>query len=190
MSTYPLKILLIDNLDSFTFNIVDALEKQGAEVLVRTKPEEGITHLVLGPGPGSPHKRDINLLHHYLGRVPILGICLGHQTIGAAFDARIVRAKEPRHGKEEEIIHDQKGLFQGLSSPLLITRYHSLVIEEKTLPACLKVTARSSEGEIMGVRHKDYAVEGVQFHPESIGSTKTFQLFTHFLQKRDTSPIP
>jgi anthranilate synthase/aminodeoxychorismate synthase-like glutamine amidotransferase len=177
LPTHSIKILLIDNLDSFTYNIVDTFEHLGAEVIVGHGPVEGITHLVLGPGPGSPTKDNIRLLHHYLGKVPILGICLGHQTIAAAFGGNIVRAQEPRHGKVESITHDGKGLFQGLSSPLTVTRYHSLVIEERSLPACLEITARSSAGEIMGVRHKDYFLEGVQFHPEAIASHKGSSLF-------------
>lgn len=184
MSSHALKVLFIDNFDSFTFNIVDCLERLGAEVIISDSQKEGITHLLLGPGPGSPSLRDISLLHHYAGKIPIAGICLGHQTIGAAFGASIVRAKEPKHGKVEPIIHDGKGFFAGLSSPMTVTRYHSLVIDEATLPSDLIVTARSSEGEIMGVRHTKYLIEGVQFHPESIASEHSHRLFANFVSSK------
>lgn len=173
--------MLIDNLDSFTYNIVSAFEHLGAEVIIGHGPVEGITHLVLGPGPGSPSARDVGLLHYYLNQVPILGICLGHQTIGAAFGAKIVRANEPRHGKVESIQHDGMGLFQGVKNPLEATRYHSLVIDKKTLPASLEVTANASMGEIMGVRHRKYFVEGVQFHPEAIASSSISSILSNFL---------
>lgn len=146
-------------------------------------PIEGMSHLVLGPGPGAPSARDMRILQHYLGKVPILGICLGHQTIGAALGAKIIRAKEPRHGKIELITHDQQGLFQGLETPLWATRYHSLVIDPQTLPPSLEVTALSAGNEIMGVRHKDYLVEGVQFHPEAIATSQS-ALFNSFLHSK------
>lgn len=176
------KILLIDNLDSFTYNIVDGFERLGVQVIVSADTGPAMTHLILGPGPGSPSNHNIDILRSYLGKVPILGICLGHQTIGAAFGASIIRAKEPCHGKTFSIMHDSHGLFKGLPSPLLVTRYHSLIIERKSLPSCLEVSAITEDGEIMAVRHKQYALEGVQFHPEAISSTYGNSIFKNFLE--------
>ncbi len=181
------KILVIDNYDSFTYNLVQLLgvmcEKlaPGSKVMVFRNDEidlKGIeklspTHLVISPGPCTPKEAGISVeaIRYFAGKIPLLGVCLGHQSIGAAFGGKIVRAKRLMHGKTSQISHDGKGVFQGLPSPFEAMRYHSLVIEEASLPQELIVTARDEEGEIMGVRHWEYPVEGVQFHPESIGTS-------------------
>ncbi|NPA49208.1 MAG: aminodeoxychorismate/anthranilate synthase component II [Thermodesulfobacteria bacterium] len=182
-----IRLLVIDNYDSFTYNLVQLLgvmcEKlaPGSTISVFRNDEidlEGIaklspTHIVVSPGPCTPKEAGISVeaIRHFAGKVPILGVCLGHQSIGVAFGGRIVRAKRLMHGKTSQISHDGKGVFCGLPSPFEAMRYHSLVIEEESLPEELLVTARDEEGEIMGVRHRELPVEGVQFHPESIGTS-------------------
>ncbi|WP_456371440.1 anthranilate synthase component II [Thermodesulfatator atlanticus] len=182
-----IRLLVIDNYDSFTYNLVQLLgvmcEKlaKKSEVLVYRNDAISIseieklspTHLIISPGPCTPKEAGISVpaIKHFAGKIPILGVCLGHQSIGMAFGGNIVRAKRLMHGKTSQIEHDGQGVFQGIPSPFEAMRYHSLVIEEKTLPAELVVTARDEEGEIMGVRHKEFPVEGVQFHPESIGTS-------------------
>ncbi len=181
------RLLVIDNYDSFTYNLVQLLgimceklaEESEVKVYRNDEVELGVleefepTHLVISPGPCTPKEAGISVaaIRHFAGKVPILGVCLGHQSIGVAFGGRIVRAKRLMHGKTSLIEHDGQGVFVGLPSPFEAMRYHSLVIEEESLPEELIVTARDEEGEIMGVRHRELAVEGVQFHPESIGTS-------------------
>ena len=188
-------IAFIDNKDSFTFNIVQSLERvSGDKVRVFRSEETGIaeieavspSHIVVGPGPGTPDEAGISIeaVRHFAGKVPVLGICLGHQSIGAAFGARIVGGKFIRHGVVEEIRTDGRGIFRNIGQSARFTRYHSLVIDESTLPADFEVTARAEDGDIMGVRHKSLVIEGVQFHPESIASEKGDALFKAFLNYR------
>ena len=185
-------LLMIDNYDSFTYNLVQYLGELGADVQVYRndaltleqiaawKPER----IVLSPGPCTPSEAGIcvPLIQRFAGQVPILGVCLGHQAIGQAFGGRIVRAKRVMHGKLSEVKHSGTGVFEGLESPLTATRYHSLVIERASLPACLEVTAESEDGEIMGVRHREGALEGVQFHPEAILTERGHELLANFLR--------
>lgn len=189
-------LLMIDNYDSFTYNIVQYLGELGADVRVyrndaitideieRLAPEK----IVISPGPCTPNEAGISVetIHHFGGKIPILGICLGHQSIGQAFGGKIVRANKVMHGKLSEMHHYGKGVFAGLSNPFTATRYHSLVIEKDTLPECLEITAWTEQGdgrvdEIMGVRHRTLPIEGVQFHPESILSEHGHQLLKNFL---------
>jgi len=175
----PPRILVVDNYDSFTFNLVQLLEVIGAGVeVVRNDCESGAAlaarrpdGVVLSPGPGTPERAGATLeaLHRFseLG-TPVLGVCLGHQAIGVAFGGRVARARVPRHGKAVAICHDGAGVFRGLADPFEAALYHSLVIDEERLPAALTVSARSPEGEVMGVRHRELPLEGVQFHPESV----------------------
>jgi anthranilate synthase component II len=189
-------VLMIDNYDSFTFNLVQYLGELGAPVQVVRNDEVtlqdiknlGPTHLVLSPGPCTPAEAGICVpaIRHFSGRLPILGVCLGHQSIGAALGGRIVRAPEPKHGKTSVIQTDRKGVFANLPRDITVIRYHSLVIEEATLPPELVVTARSEDGQIMAVRHRDLAgshapMEGVQFHPESILSEHGHAMLRNFL---------
>ena len=186
-----IKLLMVDNYDSFTFNIVQYFGELGAEVEVFRNDEitlEGIAsrnpdRLVISPGPCSPAEAGISVaaIQHFAGKLPILGVCLGHQSIGAAFGGKIVRAQELMHGKTSVINTTQEGVFAGLPSQFTVNRYHSLAIERATSPACLKVTAWTDDGEIMGVRHKTLAVEGVQFHPESILTEYGHELLNNFL---------
>jgi len=186
-----MKILVIDNYDSFTYNLVQYLGELGAELLVRRNDAidlNGIRVLapdaiVISPGPCTPAEAGISvpLLHEFAGSRPILGVCLGHQCIGAAFGGRVVRASRLMHGKTSPVMHDGRTIFAGLSNPFEAMRYHSLLIEAHSLPGCLEVSARTAEGEIMGVRHRDYRIDGVQFHPESIGTSEGKQLLTNFL---------
>src|SRR5215467_1987360 len=171
-------VLMIDNYDSFTYNLVQYLGELGAEVQVYRndaltleqiatwKPEK----IVISPGPCTPSEAGIcvPLIQRFAGQIPILGVCLGHQAIGQAFGSRIVRAGRVMHGKLSRVTHRGEGVFRGLPSPLAATRYHSLAIERSSLPACLEITAESEDGEIMGVRHRELAVAGVQFHPDAI----------------------
>jgi anthranilate synthase/aminodeoxychorismate synthase-like glutamine amidotransferase len=185
-------ILMIDNYDSFTYNLVQYLRELGAEVAVhrndRIDLEEiralGPAQIVLSPGPCSPAEAGIccELIRAFGATLPILGVCLGHQCIGAAYGGRIVRAARLMHGKTSPILHDGRGVFRDLPSPFEATRYHSLLIEPETLPVCLEVSARTAEGEIMGVRHRTHPVEGVQFHPESILTRAGKALLGNFLR--------
>ncbi|TDQ22138.1 para-aminobenzoate synthetase component 2 [Raoultella sp. BIGb0149] len=186
-------ILLIDNYDSFTWNLYQYFCELGAEVLVKRNDEltlEEIAALapekiVISPGPCTPDESGISLavIGHYAGKVPLLGVCLGHQAIAQVFGATIVRAAKVMHGKTSPISHDGRGVFQGLNNPLTVTRYHSLVIDPDTLPDCFAVTARSESGEIMAIRHREWDLEGVQFHPESILSEQGHQLLANFLKR-------
>ena len=195
MSRAP-RLLLIDNYDSFTYNIVQYLGELGAQVQVYRN--DAITleqiealqpqHIVISPGPCTPNEAGISVpvIKHFAGRIPLLGICLGHQGIGQAFGGDVIRARKVMHGKLSPIHHADKGVFKGLSNPFTATRYHSLVIDRRTLPECLEITAWTvdDEGnmdEIMGVRHRTLAVEGVQVHPESILSEHGHQLLKNFL---------
>jgi len=187
-------VLVIDNYDSFTYNLVQYLGELGAEVQVvrndaltveevlRLAPER----IVLSPGPCTPNEAGIcvPLIRAAAGKVPLLGVCLGHQAIGAAFGGEIVRARRPMHGKTSLVHHTGVGVFCGLPNPLRVIRYHSLVIRRESLPAELEITAETDEGEIMGVRHRHYPVEGVQFHPESIMSEAGMELLRNFLSLR------
>ena len=186
-------LLMIDNYDSFTYNLVQYFGELGEEVAVfrndEITPQEVAQlqpeRIVLSPGPCTPSKAGISipLIEHCDGKLPILGVCLGHQSIGQAFGGKIVHAKELMHGKTSLIFHKGTGVFQGLPTPFTATRYHSLVIERETLPQCLEVTAWSEDGEIMGVRHKALPIEGVQFHPESILTEHGHQLLKNFLNQ-------
>ncbi|MDO3412884.1 aminodeoxychorismate/anthranilate synthase component II [Saccharibacillus sp. CPCC 101409] len=186
-------ILVIDNYDSFTYNLVQYLGELGEEVVVRRNDEidlDGICRLapdriLLSPGPCTPDDAGITLdtIHAFKGRIPIFGVCLGHQAIGQAFGGRVVRAQRLMHGKTSPVLHGGGSVFEGLPSPLTAARYHSLIVEAGTLPDCLEVTAWTAEGEIMGLRHREYAVEGVQFHPESIVTEHGHDLLRGFLRR-------
>ena len=191
--TKKIKLLMIDNYDSFTYNIVQYLGELGAQVEVFRNDQitlEGIAELnpgqlVLSPGPCSPAEAGICVpaVRHFAGRLPILGVCLGHQSIGAALGGRIVRAQRQMHGKTSEISTDGRGVFHGLPRQMTVIRYHSLAIERASLPAELEVTATAEDGEIMGVRHRELAIEGVQFHPESILSEHGHAMLKNFLEQ-------
>jgi len=182
---------MIDNYDSFTYNLVQYLGELGADV--RVYRNDAVTveqvaslnaeQIVISPGPCTPNEAGISvpLIRELAGRVPILGVCLGHQSIGAAFGGRIVRAPRIMHGKTSPILHDGRTIFNGLPNPFAATRYHSLVIEPETLPSCLELSAWTAEGEIMGVRHRELLVEGIQFHPESILTLEGKNLLRNFL---------
>ncbi len=184
-------ILLLDNYDSFTYNLAQYLGELGCQVevhrndkisvddIVRRKPEK----IVISPGPCTPQQAGIcvELIQKLAGKIPILGVCLGHQAIGAAFGGKIIRAPKLFHGKTSEIAHDGKGLFRKLANPFTATRYHSLIVERKSLPRELTVTAETQDGIIMGMRHKRYLLEGVQFHPESVLTVPGKELLQNFL---------
>ena len=191
-----MKVLMLDNYDSFTYNIVQYLGELGADMTVVRNDEmpleqlvalvaaQGIERIVISPGPCSPAEAGIAVatIQHFAGQLPVLGVCLGHQAIGAAFGGDIVRAGQQMHGKTSVITTDQQGVFAGLPQQFTVNRYHSLVIDKATLPACLTVTATSEDGEIQGVRHTTLAVEGVQFHPESILTEHGHAMLKNFLQ--------
>ena len=186
-------LLMIDNYDSFTYNLVQYFSELGEKVAVYRNDEitlEAISQLqperiVISPGPCTPTEAGISLsvIDQFSDDIPVLGVCLGHQSIGQAFGGKIVHAKQLMHGKTSPIFHHDTGVFQGLPNPFIATRYHSLVIDRSTLPDCLEVTAWTEDGEIMGVRHKTRAIEGVQFHPESILSEHGHQLLKNFLTR-------
>ncbi|PIT80337.1 anthranilate/aminodeoxychorismate synthase component II [Limnohabitans sp. 15K] len=188
-----IKLLMVDNYDSFTFNIVQYFGELGADVEVFRNDEitlEGIAarqpdRLVISPGPCSPAEAGISVaaIQHFAGQLPILGVCLGHQSIGAAFGGKIVRAQELMHGKTSVITTRQEGVFAGLPEKFTVNRYHSLAIERATCPPCLKVTAWTDDGEIMGVRHTELDIEGVQFHPESILTEHGHAMLKNFLEQ-------
>jgi len=185
-------LVMIDNYDSFTYNLVQYLGELGEEV--RTFRNDEITlqdidamrpdRIMLSPGPCTPDQAGISLsvIEHFKGQLPIMGVCLGHQSIGQAFGGRIVHAKSIMHGKTSPIRHTNKGVFSQIPNPFTVTRYHSLVIDKSALPPCLEVTAWSDDGEIMGVRHRDLAIEGVQFHPESILTEHGHAVLKNFLE--------
>lgn len=185
-------LLMLDNYDSFTYNLVQYLCELGEDVRVFRNDEITVAqvdklkpgHIVISPGPCTPNEAGISvpLIHAFAGKIPILGVCLGHQSIGQAFGGRIVHAKQLMHGKTSPIFHKDVGVFAGLPNPFTATRYHSLVIERASCPDCLEITAWTEDGEIMGVRHKTLAVEGVQFHPESILTEYGHELLRNFLK--------
>ena len=189
-----IKLLMIDNYDSFTYNIVQYFGELGAEVEVFRNDEitlEGIAarapdRLVISPGPCSPNEAGISVaaIQHFAGKLPVLGVCLGHQAIGAAFGGKIIRAQQLMHGKTSVIETTQEGVFAGLPDHFTVNRYHSLAIERASCPEVLKVTAWTEDGEIMGVRHRELAVEGVQFHPESILTEQGHAMLQNFLEQR------
>ncbi|WP_415893435.1 aminodeoxychorismate/anthranilate synthase component II [Neptuniibacter sp. PT8_73] len=191
-------LLMIDNYDSFTYNVVQYLGELGADVRVYRNDEITIEeiealnpdHLVISPGPCTPNEAGVSVgaIEHFAGKLPILGICLGHQSIGQAFGGDIVRAKQVMHGKTSPVHHENTGVFEGLAQPVEVTRYHSLVIDQNTLPDCLEVTSWTQDeqgnlDEIMGVRHKTLDIEGVQFHPESILTEQGHDLLANFLKR-------
>jgi len=186
------KLLLIDNYDSFTYNLVQAFLVLGAEVDVRRNDaisvEQAVamdhSHLVISPGPGTPHDAGVSLamIEAFAGRVPILGVCLGHQALVEAFGGKVVRAGRLMHGKVSPVIHDGLGLFAGLPREFPAGRYHSLIADPQSMPAALIVTARTAQGEIMGVRHRQLPIEGVQFHPESVLTPEGPAIMANFLK--------
>jgi anthranilate synthase component 2/para-aminobenzoate synthetase component 2 len=190
------RMLLIDNYDSFTYNLVQAFLAQGAEVLVHRNDMLGVdearalapTHLVISPGPGRPENAGSSLamIAAFAGRVPILGVCLGHQSIVRHFGGRVVRAARLMHGKTSLVTHDDGALYRGMSQPFEAGRYHSLCAEYDSLPDELVITARTDQDEIMGVRHRELCIEGVQFHPESVLTPEGDVLMANFLQQRQT----
>ncbi len=185
-------IVMIDNYDSFTYNLVQYLGEMGQDIRVFRNDKVSVEELqtiqpdriVISPGPCTPKEAGISIevIRHFAGRVPILGVCLVHQAIGAAFGGNIVRNYRLMHGKTSMIYHDGRTIFEGLSRPFEATRYHSLVVDRKTLPSCLEISAQTKEEEIMGLRHRDYPVEGVQFHPESIMTHSGKDLLRNFLR--------
>jgi len=187
-----MKLLMIDNYDSFTYNLVQYFGELGAQVLVHRNDEIGLadiealkpSHLVVSPGPCSPAEAGISVaaIRHFAGKLPILGVCLGHQSIGAAFGGRIIRAQQLMHGKTSVIHTHQQGVFADLPKDFTVNRYHSLAIERSSCPADLEVTAWTDDGEIMGVRHRSLPIEGVQFHPESILTEHGHALLNNFLK--------
>lgn len=186
-------LLMIDNYDSFTYNLVQYFGELGEDV--RTFRNDEITieqiealkpdRICISPGPCTPAEAGIciPILQHFAGKIPMLGVCLGHQAIGAAFGGKVIRAQQIMHGKTSEITHTGVGIFRGLPSPFTVIRYHSLAIERESLPDCLEITAWTDDGEIMGVRHKEFAIEGVQFHPESILSEHGHAILKNFLEE-------
>ena len=186
-------LLMIDNYDSFTYNLVQYFGELGQEVKVirndaitveeigQMKPD----YLVISPGPCAPAQAGVSLaaIKEYAGKIPLLGVCLGHQAIGEAFGGKIIHAQQLMHGKTSPVFHKDVGVFRGLPNPIICTRYHSLAIERASLPDCLEITAETEDGEIMGVRHKTLPVEGVQFHPESILTEQGHQMLDNFLKE-------
>ncbi len=185
-------IVMIDNYDSFTYNLVQMLQMIGEEVLVRRNNQTDLASLdrlkpsalLVSPGPGNPDEAGISVeaIRHFAEKTLVLGVCLGHQSIAAAFGGRIVRAERIMHGKVSPIFHDGRTLYKGLQNPFEATRYHSLLVDKGALPDCLEVSAWTDEGEIMGLRHRQYRVEGVQFHPESILTTSGSQMIKNFME--------
>ncbi|WP_312962496.1 aminodeoxychorismate/anthranilate synthase component II [Stutzerimonas nitrititolerans] len=191
-------LLMLDNYDSFTYNVVQYLGELGAEVKVVRNDELSVAEIealnperiVVSPGPCTPNEAGVSLevIRHFAGKLPILGVCLGHQSIGQAFGGEVVRARQVMHGKTSPVFHENTGVFASLNNPLTVTRYHSLVVQRETLPECLEVTAWTcredrSVDEIMGLRHRTLNVEGVQFHPESILTEQGHELFANFLKQ-------
>ncbi|GIM48345.1 glutamine amidotransferase [Collibacillus ludicampi] len=192
-------IVVIDNYDSFTYNLVQYLREAEQEVAVfrndqvtleemeRLKP----SHLLISPGPCTPNEAGISLaaIKHFAGYIPILGVCLGHQSIAQAFGGKVVKAERMMHGKTSLVFHQGEGLFAGLESPLTATRYHSLIVERESLPPCFEIIAETSEGEIMGIRHRQFEIIGVQFHPESILTQGGKQMIRNFLALKEAVEV-
>jgi para-aminobenzoate synthetase component II len=185
-------ILMIDNYDSFTYNLVQFLGELGEELVVRRNDEITITeietmspdYLMISPGPCSPNEAGISLeaIMHFAGKIPIFGVCLGHQSIAQVFGGDVIRAERLMHGKVSDMHHDGRSIFHGMPNPFEATRYHSLIVKRETLPDCFDITAETSQGEIMAIRHKELAIEGVQFHPESIMTQQGKTLLKNFLE--------
>jgi anthranilate synthase/aminodeoxychorismate synthase-like glutamine amidotransferase len=188
------KMVVIDNYDSFTYNLVQYLGMLGARLVIFRNDEIDLagldalepTHLIISPGPCSPKEAGISVpaIQHFAGRIPTLGVCLGHQSLGEAFGGRVIRAPRLMHGKTSLVYHDGRDIFQGIPSPFEATRYHSLIVERETLPDCLEVAAQTAVGEIMALRHKQYAIFGVQFHPESILTKEGMNILQNFMKRR------
>jgi anthranilate synthase/aminodeoxychorismate synthase-like glutamine amidotransferase len=186
-------ILMIDNYDSFTYNLVQYLGELGADLKVYRNDKISVEeiekfkpdHIVISPGPCTPNEAGISMdvIRKFSGKIPILGVCLGHQAIGQVFGGRIVRTL-PVHGKTSEIYHDGKTIFKGVENPLIATRYHSLIIERESIPSCFEISAETKDGIVMGVRHKEFIVEGVQFHPESILTKEGKKILRNFSKTR------
>ena len=186
-------LLVIDNYDSFTYNLVQYLGELGQTVEVRRNNQVTVDEIetslrperiVISPGPGTPDDAGISLdvIDRFAGKIPLLGVCLGHQAIGQAFGGRVVRAPQLMHGKASEVSHDGRTIFDGLSEPFLAGRYHSLIVEKTSLPQCLEISASTEDDVIMGVRHREWKIEGVQFHPESILTSEGKRLLSNFLK--------
>lgn len=183
---------MIDNYDSFTYNLVQYLGEMGEELVVRRNDEITIEeieelnpdYLMISPGPCSPNEAGISLkaIEHFAGKIPIFGVCLGHQSIGQVFGGKVIRAERLMHGKTSEITHNEQTIFKGIELPFTATRYHSLIVERETFPDCLEITAETAEGEIMALRHKTLPIEGVQFHPESIMTESGKRLLRNFIE--------
>jgi anthranilate synthase/aminodeoxychorismate synthase-like glutamine amidotransferase len=193
-------ILMIDNYDSFTYNLVQYLGELGADVKVFRNDEISVeeiealapSHLVISPGPCTPDEAGVTLgaIERLAGRIPVLGVCLGHQAIGQAFGGKVVRARNVMHGKVSRIRHDGAGVFSAIPADFVATRYHSLVVEKATLPRCLAVTAQSEDGEIMGLRHRSLPVEGVQFHPEALLTEHGHKMLQNFIEANGKGEKP
>ncbi|WP_314590705.1 aminodeoxychorismate/anthranilate synthase component II [Paenibacillus terrigena] len=191
-------ILVIDNYDSFTYNLVQYLGELGEEVVVHRNDEIDIAgiealkpdHILISPGPCTPNEAGISMevIAYFKGKIPILGVCLGHQSIGQVFGGNVIRAEKLMHGKTSEMHHNGAGLFEGLPSPFTATRYHSLIVERESLPDCLEITAETADGEIMGLRHREYPIVGLQFHPESIMTDHGHRMLSNFLRLRAGAP--
>ncbi|ABK43636.1 anthranilate synthase, component II [Magnetococcus marinus MC-1] len=185
-------LLMIDNYDSFTFNVVQYFGELGAEVVVHRNDKITVSQIealnpsriCISPGPCTPSQAGVSLetILCFADRVPILGICLGHQAMGQAFGGKVIRAPYVMHGKTSQVLHDNRGVFKGLANPLTTTRYHSLIVERESLPECLEISAETEDGLIMGLRHKTLPIEGVQFHPESILTQQGHDLLRNFLE--------
>ena len=185
-------ILLIDNYDSFVYNLYQYLGEMNQKMIVERNDKITVeeiekinpTHIIISPGPCTPNEAGVSLdlIEKFAGKIPIFGVCLGHQAIGQAFGGVVKRAKKPMHGKTSQIKHTNKGVFSGLKNPLTVTRYHSLIVERETLTSCLEITAETEDGEIMGLIHKDLRIEGVQFHPEAILTEEGRQMLRNFCQ--------
>lgn len=189
-------LLVIDNYDSFTYNLVQYLGELGAEMEIYRNDEITVDEIadkspeqiLISPGPGTPDGAGITLetIDRFAGSIPILGVCLGHQAIGQAFGGKVVRAPEPIHGKPSRVCHDNKGIFRGLPQDFEAGRYHSLVVERDSIPACLEISAETADGIVMGLRHKSLDIEGVQFHPESILTPSGKQMLANFISREST----
>ncbi|WP_096441097.1 aminodeoxychorismate/anthranilate synthase component II [Alteribacter populi] len=186
-------ILMIDNYDSFTYNLVQYLGELGEELVVRRNDKISVDEILemkpkfimISPGPCSPNEAGVSMevVQRFAGEIPIFGVCLGHQSIAQVFGGNVIRADRLMHGKTSEIYHDEKSVFKGLPSPMVATRYHSLIVERESLPDCFKISAQTEEGEIMAIRHKTLPVEGVQFHPESIMTAEGKRLLKNFIEE-------